>query len=58
MPGFQYQQTYYSLLHREKTITAAMSAVAEIACRGIKLALVPLQASYSICVLEPNARAA
>ncbi len=55
MPGFQHQQKYYSLLHREKDSTKVISAVAEIACRGVDLALVALPTSYAICMLEPNA---
>jgi len=55
MPGFQYQQNYYSLLHREKDSTKVVSVVAELACRGMELALVKLPSSYAVCMLEPNA---
>ena len=54
-PGFQYEQRYYSLLHREKDSKKAIAAIAELACRGSELALIPLPTSYAICVFEPNA---
>ena len=55
VPGFQHNQRYYSLLHRVKEVAEAINAVAELACRGIELALVPLLRSYAICIFEPNA---
>lgn len=54
-PGFQYGQRYYSLLHREKDLKKAITAIAELACRGQELVLVPLPSSYAICVFEPSA---
>ena len=53
--GFQYQEHYYRLIQREKDAINAVNAIAERACRGGKIAIVPMKNDYGIFVLDPSA---
>lgn len=53
--GFQHQQTYYRLIQREQDAQTAVHAIAERACRGGKIAVVPMKSDYGIFVSDPLA---
>jgi len=55
VPGFQYQQTYYRLVQREVDARVAIESIAERACRGDELAVIPTPNNYGILVLDPSA---
>ncbi len=52
VPGFHYHQSYYSLIQREPNARSAITAIAERACRGTELAIVPIPHNYGILALE------
>ncbi len=53
--GFQHQQTYYRLIQREQDAQVAVRAIAERACRGGKIAVVPMKNDYGVFVSDPSA---
>ena len=53
--GFKHQQTYYRLIQREQDPQTAVRAIAERACRGGKIAVVPMKTDYGIFVSDPLA---
>lgn len=53
--GFQHQQTYYRLIQREQDAKTIVDAIAERACRGGKIAVVPMKNDYGIFVSDPSA---
>ena len=53
--GFQHQDLYYCLIQREEDANAAVNAIAERACRGGKIAIVPMKNYYGIFVSNPSA---
>jgi hypothetical protein len=55
IPGFRYEDRCYSLVQREPNAMKAVASIAERACRGIELAIVPIPKSYGIFALERSA---
>jgi len=53
--GFQYQDIYYRLIQREQDAKTTVTAIAERACRGGKIAVVPMKNDYGIFVSDPSA---
>jgi hypothetical protein len=53
--GLEYQEKYYRLLQREQDARLAIAAIAERACRGTELAIVPIPNNYGILAFEPLA---
>ncbi len=53
-PGFRYKNRCYGLVQREPDALKAVAAIAERACRGIELAIVPSQKGYGIFTLEQS----
>ncbi len=53
--GFQHQEIYYRLIQREQDAQTAVHAIAERACRGGKIAVVPMKSDYGIFVSDPLA---
>ncbi len=53
--GFQHQEIYYRLIQREQDAKTAVTAIAERACRGGKIAVAPMKSDYGIFVSDPSA---
>lgn len=53
--GFRHKQIYYRLIQREQDAQVAVRAIAERACRGGKIAVVPMKSDYGIFVSDPLA---
>ena len=53
--GFKHERTYYRLIQREQDAQIAVRAIAERACRGGKIAVVPMKSDYGIFVSDPLA---
>ncbi len=52
IPGLRHDNRLYRLVQREPDATKALASIAERACRGIELAIVPIRNSYAIFALE------
>ena len=53
--GFQHEHIYYRLIQREQDAQTAVHAIAERACRGGKIAVVPMKSDSGIFVSDPLA---
>lgn len=53
--GFQHQQLYYRLIQREHDAGIVVNSIAERACRGGKIAVIPMKNDYGIFVSDPLA---
>jgi hypothetical protein len=53
--GFQHQQLYYRLIQREQDARTVVNSIAERACRGGEIAVIPMKNDYGIFVSDPSA---
>jgi len=53
--GFQHKQLYYRLIQREQDARTVVNSIAERACRGGKIVVIPMKNDYGIFISDPLA---